>query len=136
MKRTLPFFAALLTLAGLLGCNNTPSTADALTTYCTALTAYNQSVATLNGLGATATVGQYKEAVKAVQANYDAVAAAAKDVRDAKTDALKTATDDLQKTINGIPDSATAAQAVAMVAPKVQAVQSTVQQNRTAVKCP
>jgi hypothetical protein len=137
MRLALLFFAVALAGAQLAcNSNSTTSTADALNQYCTALTAYDQSLATLQGLGPTATVGQYKEAVKAVDAAYQSLAAARKGLAEAKTDAIQTATDDLKKTVNDIPDSATAAQAVATVTPKVVAARATVQASRTAVKCP
>jgi hypothetical protein len=136
--RLAPLLLAVALAGAQLACNSTSTTsaADALNQYCTALTAYDQSVATLQGLGPTATVGQYKEAVKAVGASFDSLVAARKGVAAAKTDAIQTATDDLKKTVNDISDSATAAQAVATVLPKVAGVRTAVQTGRTDVKCP
>jgi hypothetical protein len=136
--RLAPLFLAVALAGAQLACNSnsTTSAADALNQYCTALTAYDQSVATLQGLGPTATVAQYKEAVKAVDSSFQSLAAARKGLAEAKTDAIQTATDDLKKTVNDIPDSATAAQAVATVLPKVAGVHTTVQASRVGVKCP
>lgn len=136
MKRMMLALAALLVLPVLAGCGAQTTVPQATTTFCNSLGTLDQAVASLDALGASATIGQVKEAQQAVDKAWDATVAAAAAVQSAKVDQLQAAEKDLQQTVNSIPDSATLDEAKATVAPKVLAVTGAIKSLRSTVKCP
>ncbi|NTU82359.1 MAG: hypothetical protein HGA45_23790, partial [Chloroflexales bacterium] len=121
MKRIMFALAALLALPILAGCGAQTTVPQATTAFCTSLGTLEQAVASLNALGTSATIGQVKDAQKAVDQAWDATVTAAATVQSAKVDELQAAQKDLQQTVNSIPDSATLDEAKATVAPKALA---------------
>ncbi|NTU82826.1 MAG: hypothetical protein HGA45_26245 [Chloroflexales bacterium] len=136
MKRIMLAIAALLVALVLAACATQTTVPQATTAFCSSLGTLDQAVTSLNALGSSATIGQVKEAQKAVDQAFDATAAAAATVKEAKVDQLQAAQKDLQQTVNSIPDTATIDQAKATIAPKLLAVTNAAQAVRTTVKCP
>ncbi|NTU83647.1 MAG: hypothetical protein HGA45_30465 [Chloroflexales bacterium] len=136
MKRIMLALAALLVLPVLAGCATQTTVPQATAAFCTSLGTLDQAVASLNALGASATIGQVKEAQTGVDQAWNATAAAAASVQNAKVDELQAAQQDLKQTVNSIPDSATLDEAKATVAPKALAVTNAIKSLRTTVKCP
>jgi hypothetical protein len=136
MKRIVLALAALLVLPVLAACGAQTTVPQATTTFCTSLGTLEQALGSLEALGSSATIGQVKDAQKAVDQAWNATVSAAAAVQSAKVDELQAAQKDLQQTVNSIPDSATMDEAKATVAPKVAAVAASIKTLRTTVKCP
>lgn len=128
----------LFVAAPLAACGpQTPSLDQAKAGYCSALVAFDQASAQLQAtMTPSATVGQLKQAQKAVDKAYEGVTAAASQLKEVKQDDVQAAYKDLQRTVNGISEKATLQQAFTTVKPKAAALQSAVQTSRTAVQCP
>ena len=135
MKRTILVLSAVALIAVLAGCGATTSVADATTQFCQSVAAYQQSVQAITALDANATVGQLKDAEKKVDQASQAVVTSAAAVKEAKIDNLQAAHQNLQKTVNSIPDSATVKEAMVSVAPQVKAVTDAAGQVRTSAQC-
>jgi hypothetical protein len=136
MKRTMLVAVALLTAILLTACATQTTVPQATATFCQSLTALDQAVASLDALGTTATVGQVKDAQKAVDQAFEASVVAAAQVKAVKLNELEAAQKDLQQTVNSIPDSATVTEAKATVAPKILAVANAAKAVRTSAQCP
>ena len=136
MKRTIQILSANALIAILAGCGSTTTVPEATAQYCQAVVAYQQSVQALNALDVNSTVGQLKDAQKKVDQAAQAVVASAANVKAAKIDDLQTAQQNLQKTVNSIPDSATVKDAMVAVAPATKAVTDAAQTARTSAQCP
>lgn len=128
----------LFAVASLVACApKTPSLDQAKVEYCSSLVAFDKATAQLNAaMSPSATVGQLKNAQKAVDKAYEGVTKAAAQLKEAKQDDVQSAYKDLRQTVNGIPDKMTLQQAFAKVQPKAAALQSAVKTSRTAVQCP
>lgn len=136
MRRSMMVLAALLIASVLTACATPTTVPQSTATFCASLTTLDQALASLDALDTSATIGQVKEAQRAVDQAFDATIVAASSVTEAKVDVLQASQRDLQQTVNSIPDSATLADAKATVAPKLLAVTQAARDIRTAVKCP
>ena len=135
MKKTILILSAIATIAVLGGCGTTPSVPDATAAFCQSMAAYQTSVQALNALDANATIGQLKDAQKKVDQAAEAVLTSAATVKTAKIGDFQTAQQNLQKTVNSIPDSATVKDALVTVMPAAKAVTDAAAQVRTSAQC-
>jgi hypothetical protein len=135
MKRTILMLSATALIAVLAGCGATPSVTDATAAFCQTVAAYQQSVQAMSTLDTNATVGQLKDAQKKVDQAAQALVTSAATVKQAKIGDFQTAQQNLQKTVNGVPDSATVKEAMVTVAPEVKAVNDAAAQVRTSAEC-
>jgi len=135
MKRTILVLSAIALIAVLAGCGATTSVAEANTQFCQSVAAYQQTVQAMSTLDANATVGQLKDAQKKADQANQAIVSSAAAVKEAKIDNLQAAQQNLQKTVNSIPDSATVKEAMVSVAPQVKAVNDAAAEVRTSAQC-
>jgi predicted negative regulator of RcsB-dependent stress response len=135
MKRTILILSATALIAVLAGCGASSSVTDATAQFCTTVTAYQQSVQAISTLDTNATVGQLKDTQKKVDQAAQAVVTSAATVKEAKIDDFQTAQQNLQKTVNGVPDSATVKEAMVTVAPAAKAVNDAAAEVRTSAQC-
>jgi uncharacterized protein YqgV (UPF0045/DUF77 family) len=128
---------SLLTIATLVGCaQQQPTVEQSKTALCTALATYNQAVASLEALGPSSTVGQLREAQKAVKKAQEGVSAAAANYQQIKVDTVKSSVDELERQIGKVSDKMTINQALQSIKPQVVGVKSAVQQVNSQLQCP
>lgn len=125
---------AVVSAATIAGCQ--PSVDQAKAQLCNALANYDQAIASLQTIQGNATVGQLKEAQKAVDRAAQQVNEAAEKYQKAEVREVKDSYQQLQRKINSIPDKATLAQAQQSIQPDVQNLKSALQRTRTEVQCP
>jgi hypothetical protein len=135
MKRTILVLSAIALIAVLAGCGASASVPEATAQFCQSVAAYQQSVQAMTTLDANATIGQLKDAQKKVDQAGQAVVTSAAAVKEAKIDDFQTAQQNLQKTVNSIPNSATVKEAMVTVAPQVKSVNDAAGQVRTSAQC-
>ena len=135
MKWTILVLSAITLAVVLAGCGATASVPEATVQFCQSVAAYQQSVQAISAIDTNATVGQIKDAQKKVDQAAQAVVASAATVKEAKIDDFQTAQQNLQKTVNSIPDSATVKEAMVTVAPEVKSVNDAAGQVRTSANC-
>lgn len=135
MKKVIAVLVGLPMLA-LMSCSQTPSVPKAEAEFCKNLADLQVSLKTLSNITPTSKVGDVKKAQAAVVKNYNELKKSAAKVEKAKTDKLEKAYADLDKTVKGIPNKDTLAQAAATVKPKVQAVEAARAQLQSTVNCP
>jgi len=135
MKRMILVLSAIALIAVLAGCGANASVSDANAQFCQSVAAYQQSLQAMSTLDANATVGQLKDAQKKVDQAGQAVVTSAAAVKAAKIDNLQAAHQNLQKTVNSIPNSATVKEAMVSVAPEVKAVNDAAGEVRTSAQC-
>jgi len=135
MKWTILVLSAIALVAVLAGCGASSSVPDATAQFCQSVAAYQQTVQAISAIDTNATVGQLKDAQKKVDQAAEAVVASAATVKEAKIDDFQTAQQNLQKTVNSIPDSATVKEAMVTVAPEVKSVNDAAGQVRTSANC-
>lgn len=121
-------------LGTIAGCQ--PAVDQAKADLCRALSDHDQAVAALQRLQGNATVGQLKDAQKAVEKATQRVSEAAEKYQKAEIREVKDSYQQLQRKINSIPDKATLVQAQQSIQPDVQNLKAALQRARTQVECP
>ncbi|MGQ9871820.1 hypothetical protein [Leptodesmis sp.] len=121
-------------LGTIAGCQ--PAVDQAKVDLCRALSDHDQAVAALQRLQGNATVGQLKDAQKAVEKATQRVSEAAEKYQKAEIREVKDSYQQLQRKINSIPDKATLVQAQQSIQPDVQNLKAALQRARTQVECP
>jgi len=135
MKWTFLALSAIALVAVMTGCGATATVPEATVQFCQSVAAYQQTVQAISAIDTNATVGQLKDAQKKVDQAAQAVVASAATVKEANIDDFQTAQQNLQKTVNSIPDSATVKEAMVTVAPQVKTVNDAAGQVRTSAQC-
>lgn len=123
-----------ISLVAIAGCQ--PSVDRAKADLCNAIAGYDQAVASLQTIQGNATVGQLKDAQKAVDKASQRVNEAAEKYQKAEIREVKDSYQQLQRKMNSIPDKATLAQAQQSIQPDVQNLKAALQRTRTQVQCP
>ncbi len=121
-------------LIAIAGCQ--PSVEQAKVELCSALAGYDQAVTSLQAIQGSSTVGQLKDAQKAVDKAAQRVNDAAEKYQKAEIREVKDSYRQLERKIKSIPDKATLAQAQQSIQPDVQNLKSALQRARTQVQCP
>lgn len=135
MRNLTPWLAVFTASLGTIaGCQ--PSVDQAKADLCRALADYDQAVAALQRIQGNATVGQLKDAQKAVEKATQRANEAAEKYQKAEIREVKDSYQQLQRKINSIPDKATLAQAQQSIQPDVQNLKAALQRTRTQVQCP
>lgn len=112
MKRAsfLPLSTLLLILLLIMvGCGG-QSIEEATQEFCQSLVAYGESLANLESISPTSTVGELKDAKKAEQRARQDVEESARDLQEAKLDAIQQAWKDLDTTVDRISNQDTLAE--------------------------
>jgi alanyl-tRNA synthetase len=125
--------AALLLLG--VACEQ-ETTAEKRQTFCGEVAELNAAIQTLEDIGPTSTVGQLKDAEKAVREQANDVRLAFRSLEESKAEDLKQAVDNLQKSANDIPNDATIAEAKATIAQNLAPVRAAAAALTTRVPCP
>ncbi|MGD9891526.1 MAG: hypothetical protein AB7U18_09565, partial [Dehalococcoidia bacterium] len=102
--------AALLLLS--VACEE-QSTAEQQAALCTELTELSTDLQNLEDIGPTSTVGELKDAEKAVREQAEEVRRAYRSLQESKADDLKQAVDNLEESVTDISNSTTIAEAKA-----------------------
>lgn len=135
MRNLTPWLAVFTASLGTIaGCQ--PSVDQAKADLCRALADYDQAVASLQRIQGNATVGQLKDAQKAVEQATQRANEAAEKYQKAEIREVEDSYQQLQRKINSIPDKATLAQAQQSIQPDVQNLKAALQRTRTQVQCP
>lgn len=135
MKPSIHWIAvSAISLLAIAGCQ--PSAEQAKVELCSALAGYDQAVASLQAIQGNSTVGQLKDAQKAVDKAAEQVNNAAEKYQKAEIREVKDSDQQLKRKIKSIPDKATLAQAQQSIQPDVQNLKSALQRARTQVQCP
>ncbi|MGE0543523.1 MAG: hypothetical protein AB7R89_25455 [Dehalococcoidia bacterium] len=113
--------AALLLLS--VACEE-QSTAEQQAALCTELTELSTDLQNLEDIGPTSTVGELKDAEKAVREQAEEVRRAYRSLQESKADDLKQAVDNLEESVTDISNSTTIAEAKANIAQNVVAVRT------------
>ena len=112
------------------------SVADQQAQLCTDLARFNTSVAALKSMSPSSTVSDFRAARDEVKTNFEQVKLTAQNVQDAKVAELETAYQDLDSTIQSIPETATLQQAMDSVAEEIVAVETARDQMNVDLNCP
>ena len=107
----LGFALAAGSLFAACGSDDTPSVSEAKADFCSAVAEVAQDRVALGELNATSSVDDAQTAVANLKDAMSAAKSAAEEVGQAEVDALRSAYDELQSTIDGIDDSDTIAEA-------------------------
>lgn len=135
MKNPIQWMAVfVVSLVAIAGCQ--PSVDQAKAELCSALAGYDQAVTYLQAVQGSSTVGQLKDAQKAVDKAAQQVNNAAEKYQKAEIREVKDSYQQLERKIKNIPDKATLAQAQQSIQPDVQNLKSALQRTRTQVQCP
>lgn len=124
----------LLSMLVLTSCSQ-PNTEETKAQFCKDLAAFQQSVATMQGISANSTVGALKDAQRQVEASFKQVKESAAKVNAAKVDELETALNNLTKAINNISDKTTLREAATSIQDEVQAVSAARSQLSSVTQC-
>jgi hypothetical protein len=100
---------ALVMLVAFVGRGSPLSRAEA--NYCANLATYGQAVAGLRSIDQNSTVDDLQNALKGVQNSWQDLRQSGQALRQARLDVVENSFNELEKTINNIPDDATLAQA-------------------------
>lgn len=141
--KSLSFFLASLPLLLLVSCagespqstQSPATTQDTKAELCTNLARLKTSVAGFRSLSPNSTVSDLKTAKENVKMAFGNVKTSAQSVQGAKLAELEAAQQDLEKTIQGIPSTATLQQANATIAPKIAAVEAAESQLKSSLQC-
>lgn len=117
-------FLIVFTVVGAVGCEEELTPEEARAEACTALMDFEASLGDMVALGPGATVGDLRAAADEVQASFSDFEDAAAQVAEAQAADLKQAYDQLQSTIQQIPDDATIQEALTMIQPDLAAVEA------------
>lgn len=112
------------------------SVADQQAQLCTDLARFNTSVAALKSMSPSSTVSDFRTARDQVKANFNQVKLTAQNVQEAKVAELETAYQNLDSSIQSIPETATLQQAMDSVSAQVVAVEDARAQMDADLNCP
>jgi hypothetical protein len=104
---------AVVALIAFAGRGSSLSRAEA--NYCTDLADYGQAVVSLRSINPTSTVDEAQDALKAIQASWQDLRQSGQALREARLDTVESSFNELERTISGISDNATLAEANAEV---------------------
>jgi heat shock protein HslJ len=126
MKKTLILVACALLLV-LAGCGK-QSVPEATEAFCQSLVAYGESLTALESLSPTSTVGEAKDAQETEQDARQTVEKAARNLREAKLDAIDQAWKALDKTVRQISNQDTLAEVSGQIQSVLVAVRAAYEQ--------
>ena len=104
---------ALVMLVAFVG--REPSFSQAEANYCADLVAYGQAVVNLRSIDQNSTLQELEDAQQAIQASWQDLNQSSQALRQARLDVVESSFNELEQTINNIPDDATLAQANAEI---------------------
>jgi uncharacterized phage infection (PIP) family protein YhgE len=138
MRRSIGFFLAMLPTLFLASCGgeSPQSLQEKTTQLCTNLARFNTAVASLKSISPSSTVGDLRKAQDRVKATFNELKTSAKQVQTAKVDDLERAHNNLEKTIQNIPNTTTLSQANTMVSTQVAAVEAAQAKLKSGLNCP
>ncbi len=117
--KTVIWIIALLLSAGalvlLIGMGRPPSVSEATADFCTDMSNYTQSLLDLRAIDENSTVEDLQSAWAAVGESRQAVEESAATLSEARTAEMEATYDELQTTVNSIPNDATLAEAQAQL---------------------
>jgi hypothetical protein len=126
MKSLSALLAICLLTVTLSGCLQQPvPVADAQTAYCEDLTAYQKAIDDVRNLPATATVDEFKAAMKKVEDAHKELEDSAWELADAQTEALNAQYDAIRKNIDTIDNDTSLAEARTVISDSVASFKST-----------
>ncbi len=126
---------ALVLCPAIAACER-PSVADAETKFCAELNEFRSALTAMPPVTANTPVEQFREGWRRVQDEYDDLDAAARAVRTAQVDQVRSSYDRLEDAIEDIPGEATLGQGAGMVQGQVAQLNSSVDQALSSVQCP
>ncbi|NXY99472.1 hypothetical protein HYE82_34895 [Streptomyces sp. BR123] len=140
--RTAAVTAAALVLAGggtsaAFAGDPTDNPSEAAADLCANINELSSDTAALRALNpSTTTKDQIKDATNEVHEDWKKVAESTATWNQAKKNALKTASQNLQKAYENLPGDTTGSQAATQLAPQVQALSAAIKNARTELTCP
>lgn len=136
MKEMIGLTIALM-VALVAGClSPQTSTEDAEAKLCADLARLDQAVANLQSININSTVGEFRDAKEEYNDALAAVRTDAANVAEARLDELNQANEDLENSIEGVPDTSTIREAVPTLIEKVVAVRTAERNLRDDLNCP
>ncbi|PSB12937.1 hypothetical protein C7B61_01755 [filamentous cyanobacterium CCP1] len=135
--KTFRFLLTTLLLFSLASCTSesTQSAAEKQAELCTNLARFRTSVASLRSLSPNSTVSDLKQAQEQVKSTFTEVKTSAARVQEARVTELEQAQENLDRAIQGIPDTATLQQATDSVAEEVATVEAAQAQMESGLNC-
>lgn len=104
--------------------------------FCTHLATLSRAIDSLNRIGNSSTVSELKQAEVQITTAFRAVQASSQEVADLDLEPLEKAYEDLDQTVEDIPDQASITQAVELVANHLETVESAVVRVKAEARCP
>ena len=127
---------ALTVCGGLVACGSSkPSPAEAKQNLCGSLDDFAASVVSLQGVVANPSEDAINSAVDDIQASWDKVVAAAKDVKSANTDNIQSTYDDLKSAVQNRSTDESITQVIAGLQPKLTAFAAAWKQFASSLDC-
>ncbi len=123
--KQLILIVAVLALLGLTGCGS-PSAPEATNQFCASLEAFDQSLEQLQEVTPSTTVGELRSTRREVADAWQQVSRAARNLAEARIDAIQNAWNGLERTIRGISNRDTLAEAAASVSAGAAAVRTAI----------
>jgi hypothetical protein len=127
---------AILVCSAAASCQRKPNLAEAETKYCKELGEFRAAVAAMPPLDANTQVDRLHSGWRNVQKEWQDLTNAARGVDRAQIDEVKASYDQLKRTIDEVPGTATLGQGADMIAPQVAGLQASVDQAQARVQCP
>ena len=112
-----------------------PSVSDAQATYCQELANLELAVVNFQGLSADSTVKDLKQAQTQVRSAFAAVQKAASTLENVEVKQLEKSQQNLEKTVNDIPDDSTLTEALASVSDQAESVSEARQELFNGANC-
>jgi len=126
MKKIYALLAACLLSVNLAACIQQPvPVADAQAAYCEDLKTYEQAIDDVRDLPETATVDEYKAAMKKVEDAHKELENSAWELADAQTAALEAQYDQIVESVDTITDETTLGEARTVISDSVTSFKST-----------
>ena len=119
MNKPLVTLAACFVLVAAAACIRPVPIEDAQAAYCEDLKAYGQAVQNVRDLPDTATVDDYQEAMKTVDAAYRELENSAWDLADSQNDALRPAYQEMRATLDTIDNETSIVEARTVISDSV-----------------
>jgi len=136
MKTWVLFVSAVLILAcAAAGCVQ-PSQEEAQAQLCQDLGKLGVALQGMQGLNATSSVGDIRDARDQVQSAMEDVRSSADQVTNVRVDDLNAAYDDLDRAVQGVPDDASVPEALQTIRPEIQGVVDARQNLTAELNCP
>ena len=136
MKTRVLFVSVVLILAcAAAGCVQ-PSQEEAQAQLCQDLGKLGVALQDMQGLNATSSVGDIRDARDQVQSAMEDVRSSADQVTNVRVDELNAAYDNLDRAVKSVPDDASVPEALQAIRPEVQGVVNARQNLTTELNCP